>query len=301
MLEEVTREKLKQSFQTTIVAANFLAEGDRVSANVIRCGDSAFFAFGRDGTLLMSSPSVWPPPEEGSTTQCESASACATADMFVFRPGDELLAKVLHEGPERLDLLEAAGIRVPSAASWVVCAPLDRCGPVQQGLVPSGLDQRCMNLRRKDFLLVPKYLLEADPASRARGYVRFPYSRVIRCVASGHQRVAAPLFSGRGAATAVLPDHFDVGAWAHFQESFPGDGTFLLASDGLYSAFSDSFELWGWLSSNKAHLAKQQDSEQVLKDLHGRLHSKCGDDDISFVWVFPSDPAEDHLRNDTKP
>ena len=92
-----------------------------------------------------------------------------------------------------------------------------------------------------------------------------------------------------GSTTMVLPDHFYCGYYDYFQDRFPLGTHFILASDGFYSAFSDSKDLWNWLQDNKQLLADKTKSREILEQLHSTLSVKTSDDDISFVWAYPHD------------
>jgi hypothetical protein len=52
VLTRAAQAKLAHAYQTTLVAAQFTPGGATVAGDVLRCGDSAFFAFAPDSTLL---------------------------------------------------------------------------------------------------------------------------------------------------------------------------------------------------------------------------------------------------------
>jgi serine/threonine protein phosphatase PrpC len=92
---------------------------------------------------------------------------------------------------------------------------------------------------------------------------------------------------GTGSTTLVLPDHFYTGAYECYRDSFPRQTNFLLCSDGLYGAFSNWAELYEWLRLNAAALNSEVTRQTLLEQLHERLNSSKGDDDISLIWVQP--------------
>lgn len=89
--------------------------------------------------------------------------------------------------------------------------------------------------------------------------------------------------------TAVLPDCynektdnelFDFGDW-------PEDAQLLLCSDGFYDCFSNFEEIHGWLNQHHEQLKDSQTRDECLYELHNRLNQSKGDDDISFIWLYP--------------
>ena len=271
MLQEVARQRVANSYQTTLMAASLVPADDLVVVTGVCCGDSAFFAFDSAGDPLWSSLASQAGADEGG----------AVDGLMRLGPGDEMLVRILGNANDHPDLAKDAGVGQRSADRWLVCAPLDSAGPEGQPADRANVHW----LGTQDHLLVPRYLTERPFRFQNREYCRVRYARAIRVLAGE----ASPTlcFTGKGAATAVLPDHYFTGNWRTFQERFGCDSHFVLASDGFYGSFSHPGELWQWLSDNRSSLQDQSAQQQVLGALHSRLHAKCGDDDISFVWIRP--------------
>ncbi len=287
MLQEVARENLARSFQTTLVAVGFVPTDDVILVSIVCVGDSAFFAFSADGDLLATS---LPYRAQGNKAmRCDRATLSPPTLGIRFIAGDEILVKVVCDASERPSLAKRARLRVGSTGNWLVCVPLDQAGkrPARKNKPrPDQAEDAMLWLGPDDLLLVPKYLAEMPRDPRYRRYCRVRYSQAVRILKSASNRQLA--LQDKSSATAVLPDHFYVGGWSSFRERFPRDGQFVLASDGFYSCFSHPKELWRWLNANKADLSDKRKQSIVLEQLHRRLYSKAGDDDISFVWVFDS-------------
>jgi hypothetical protein len=298
MLEEVARTRMAESFQTTLTAASLKPAGETVGVEVVRCGDSAFLAFAPDGHLLVSSPAVGTNAVDGDG---KANGSSGDRGKFAFGPGDELMAKVVCSAADRAALMQAAGISMLHESQWVVCMALDRCGRNQEPQAGASADAGVFHLGPEDRLLVPKYLAGSPEGVHRRGYVMFPFSRLIRVVGSAPISSAAPLFGGQGSVTAVLPDHFYAGKWTHFQERFPADTNFVLATDGFYRAFTEPGTLWTWLATNRGRLDDPADRALLLKELHAILHARRGDDDISFVWVYPGTSPDAAANSGPRP
>jgi serine/threonine protein phosphatase PrpC len=80
--------------------------------------------------------------------------------------------------------------------------------------------------------------------------------------------------------TEVLPDHFRSEEPSHTEE-IDDDAHIVLCSDGFYDAFPNPGALFRWLLQNGA------DPGLALEELHAQLDRRRGDDDISYVWLFP--------------
>ena len=80
--------------------------------------------------------------------------------------------------------------------------------------------------------------------------------------------------------TEVLPDHFRGEAPSHTEE-IDDDAHIVLCSDGFYDAFPNPGALFRWLLQNGAN------PDPALGELHAQLDRHRGDDDISYVWLFP--------------
>lgn len=274
MLQKVAREKLSQSFQTTLVAAAVRPGPEAWDVHVLDIGDSAFFSFAGDGSLLCSSIQT---PAPGDTEKVPD-----TAGLGV-RYGDELLAKVMCPASNNPALAQLAGLNEENAAAWLLCMPLDRCGGVQVS-GQQGPRHPHVWLRPDEVLAVPRYLVEVPRDPALRGYCRLLYSRAVRFARQPAEPPSRPRI--KSPATAALPDHYFTGNWTQFHERVPADGSIVLASDGFYTCFATPVEMWQWLKDNQTALRNDPAREAALQDLHHRLHRASGDDDISFVWVF---------------
>jgi serine/threonine protein phosphatase PrpC len=135
-------------------------------------------------------------------------------------------------------------------------------------------------LTQDDRLLVPRYLAEKPADLRLEEFCTIRYSRMIRRVGSPATKVR---LGGKGVVTMVLPDH--VGSCKSFEDRFPADAHFLLASDGFYEGFSQPHEMWHWLVSHESALRDRQQRGVLLQQLHQQLQTTRGDDDISFIWL----------------
>ena len=281
MLLDVTRERMKIALQTTLVAAAFTATDNGTVGDVVRCGDSAFFAFSPSGELLASSP-AWAP-----TPAAVDACACSSSRGIRFGPGDKILVKVLGRASSRELAPQASQIRAKYRKRWLVCTPLDgctECDPTAQ----QGTELPTFWLTADGRLLVPEYLIGGAPRKCGEQYESVLYSSSIRLASNTQPAASAISFTGSGAVTEVLPDHYISDRWVHRQEHFPSDAQFLLASDGFYGAFDGPRQLWNWLAANKSALAQDKERSDLMLQLHERLQSKSGDDDMSFVWIFPT-------------
>ncbi|MBM4030175.1 MAG: protein phosphatase 2C domain-containing protein [Planctomycetes bacterium] len=293
MLREVAEEKMARAFQTTLAAAWFVLGDDAVCVTVVRCGDSGFFAFGSDGTLLVSSlPDASKPVASVSATGGGEQPPPASG-RFRFGPGDELHARVLGTARELPIFAQKAGMAAGSGDGWLVCAPVDQLTCAGCPANGEHAEGRTLRLGPDDLLLVPKYLCGAPNGVKRRRYVDFPFSRSVRVVSSSPNAGQPTRFSERGSTTAVLPDSCCAGGWVSFQDRFPADSHFVLASDGFYGAFDGPAELLAWLRQNEARLIDAEERDKALHDLHVRLQAKSGDDDISFVWVRPGSALTD--------
>jgi serine/threonine protein phosphatase PrpC len=275
MLKKVVKEKRSISYQTTMIAIKLVPDGGNIIAHIIKCGDSAYFAFSPDGQLLTSSL-------EFASQKFHKKNAEASQNIS-FGPGDEILVRIEHELGRNKALLRQSSIRPEHAANWLVCSAIDSCGVKQEEGTSNLLDLKAMSLNPGDLLLVPKYLYGAQLTSEKRKYLVLRYSSTIKPIPF------APItrLASIGSTTMVLPDHFYTGCYDSFQDSFPKGTSFILCSDGFYNAFSDWKELWEWLQKNKAALNDKANSAAVIENLHTTLKSRGGDDDISFIWAMP--------------
>jgi hypothetical protein len=283
MLQQVAQENIKSSFQTTLVAAKFVPEDIAVVTSVIRCGDSMFLAFSRDGEILTASPLNDKTPKPMPEQTRENISTLKPFYEISFGPGDELIAKVLGTSSEHPHVAAEAGIKETFMDNWFLCAVVDKCNSqVNKDILP----QYCaVQLMYRELLLVPRYLIGA--VVKAGSYVRFRYSSAIRMVKSAGTLPRPITFQQCGSTTAVLPDNFYNGQWTYFQDRFPLDAHFVLASDGFFSCFKDSACLWSWLVNHRQYLQDEKGRIHIMEELHKHLHREHSDDDISFVWVYP--------------
>lgn len=266
LLEEVARENLTRSFQTTLVAASFLPTRAEILARYVVVGDSAFFAFASDGEVLVTS------------LQSPAVLKSSGRQAIPIEPGTQLLVKVLCDASERPQLAHRAGIRPGSAGNWLVCRALD-CLAHSEHDGPGGVPFLGPNA----LILAPRYLAEAPLVPRYAGYRLIRYSKAVRLM-NGSRPVTAG-FRDKTAVTAVLPDHFRAGRWTYGQEQFPADAQFVLATDGFYECFRDAGELWEWFQTHEENLSNEDSRRPLLTQLHARRYARQGDDDISFVWV----------------
>jgi serine/threonine protein phosphatase PrpC len=99
----------------------------------------------------------------------------------------------------------------------------------------------------------------------------------------------------RSAVTDVLPDSPNE-AIRYSRLRFARYDSILLGSDGLFNAFDDTGQLHAWLREHERLLPgaggipspeHAADLDECLRMLHERLSTRCGDDDITFVWIRP--------------
>lgn len=289
MLQDAANEKLQHSHQTTLVSANFVAAGDAIVSTVINIGDSAFFAFGPDNQLLYTSL-----PLSSSEPTCDN-----TAAGLSFGPGACLLAKIRGDASEFPALAHAVGIRPCSAGNWFVVTPIDLLAGTNGNGQARPIGSSFCSIRLDEPIVVPRYLVDPMEDAACSSLCKIRFSRNIRI--PGESRCFEQSFDGKGAATAVLPDHFPGRAGHCVTERFPRATDFLLCSDGFYSAFDNTTAMRRWLLDHKDRLRDSTQHVNILETLHQQLHDKCGDDDISFVWVFgdrltrPADGETDHV------
>ena len=286
-LNNIAKQKLLTSFQTTMVAARFVQTDKLVAVDILKCGDSAFFAFSNNGQLLSSTLTLPSESQNKNDSSDISKSASFVPNKIRFGPEDELLVKVVCRLSENQDLLKKTGISSDSAKNWLICTPLDGL-PGKHGYEENLLQDNIISLRPGDQLLVPTFLSGVPSIVNGQKYLNVLYSSTIKQIPSTTPLSPVTNISQHGSTTMVLPDHFYCGYCDYFQDRFPLGTHFILASDGFYGAFSDSQQLWKWLQENKAGLANECEKEEILKQLHTSLGTKGGDDDISFVWVHPN-------------
>ncbi len=282
LLQEILRKKLAKGFQTTLVAIRLCPSNGAVQVKGISCGDSFFGAFTPDGRLLASSLS-FPANANAPEDNLPLKRSCG----LTFEPGDELLAKVLGDASTRPALARQAGLSPENAGHWLICLPLDLCSKSPNTAKARSKSSQQIALGTDNLLLVPYYLADFSTDPKARQYCRFLYSRNIKTTVGGPGLTPEASFDGKSSVTAVFPDHFENGRWTLFTERFEPDVHFVLASDGFYSSFHNSREMWAWLQAHQDALSDDARRAQALDDVHRRLAAGAGDDDVSLIWVRP--------------
>jgi hypothetical protein len=278
MLRAVLREKRATSYQTTVVAVRLRPSESGVGVDILLCGDSALLAFSNDGELLYSSLA------RGAEHERERHHIFIS-DGWRFGPGDQLLVRV--EGPlnNHEGLVARSGISEQHLANWLVCTPVDASS---DGKKDGSRRSDALVVTRQDRLLVPRYLYGWQLTSEDQKYRCLDYSSTIRIVTAAPQVILADGFEHRRSATMVLPDHFYCGHYDYIEDRFPCGTHFVACSDGFYSTIASASQMWAWLHENREVLASVQEREPKLRDLHQKLHEKGGDDDMSFVWMYPT-------------
>lgn len=272
---EAVRHQRANAFQATIVAIRLTAVPGRTHGQIISCGDSALYAFRPNGAVITTTRR-WDCGGPAGPGESSTNSPCS-------RPpnGTEVLVKILGPLPRWPAVAKQFDILSRYQHHWLVCIPLDVASSIR-GEAPVPDRSRLVQDAEHDPWLVPTYLLGCAPAVGSAQYRQIRYCRNIRHIPNRDQtRATKPDTS----ITPVLPDHVAAGRWAYADESFPADTHFVLASDGFYRGFVDETEMWIWL---KQHEAVLQTSAEPLNELHNRLKSRLGDDDISLVWVRPT-------------
>lgn len=288
MMFNIITLKMAVSFQATLIAARFSTNENGVTADIIKCGDSGFFAFSDKGQLLSSSLQLNNHfPEKVSERKRQG---------IIFGPASEVLVRVEGRLSDNKKLMANSGIQPRFAVNWLVCTPVDIC----DGQKSSGKNKLCqmkpLRLSKDDRLLVPEYLYGKILTSHGRHYRVLSFSSTIKAVSDVPARTHKS-FSEKGSATHVLPDHFYTGDYDLVKDSFPLNTNFLLCSDGFYSAFGDFGEMFSWLRNNEQKLNKAApDQDGVMEQLHLKLGKKSGDDDISLVWARPNKGGKPDVR-----
>lgn len=266
ILEEAARQRLKDAFQTTLITAAFAPAATDTRVLIVRCGDSAFFAFSADDELLMATPDeriLGPRVRDG---------------VMPFGPGGELLVKIEGTLSHYLEIADRLEIRFAHAENWFLCRPLDSCTP------PRSEGTKSLCLCAGELLVVPGFAVDRRISWERDPYRRIRFSAVIRRVSDNSPE--GP-FTSNNSVTAVLPDHVQCGQYVVLNEVFPHDAHFILASDGFYGCFGDAQEMWGWLMEHHQSIQDRRAQRVAMAALHQRLHATNGDDDMSFIWVRP--------------
>lgn len=126
--------------------------------------------------------------------------------------------------------------------------------------------------------------LSCEPDGIKARYLRCGDSALLVFNAAGEivfPQSLTSMFSGRRTVTDVLPDHWERSEWDTIALD-PGSRV-LVASDGLIACFDSGEELLDWLTSFE-HFEKDK-SIHAMAQLHEKLLTRGGDDDISFVLL----------------
>ena len=117
-LQKVIWEKQAISFQTTLVAAEITCSEKAVSVHILKCGDSAFFAFSGQGELLSSSltsgpnnTAIWNKPDNRSRP----------FDGMSFGPGNQILVRIEGFLSNHRELAQRTQIQDKHLRNWLVC------------------------------------------------------------------------------------------------------------------------------------------------------------------------------------
>jgi len=293
VLQEVARRSIECSYQTTLVAAKFAPENGTVLVSVVRCGDSMFLAFDTNGQVLACYPANQTAQGCSVNNKADESFSASSRGRFVFGPGDQVLARVFGILADYPRIAEKIWIRPEHRNKWLVCQVLDKCA--SRTLSDRSRESHIVAVQYGGRLVVPIYLAGKTIRIGSSNYVSFPYSRTIR---TAKNPVQVTDFHHRGAATAVLPDHFFSGGWTHLQDRFPLDAEFILCSDGFYDSFKDPSELWSWLKEHQEDIHTPSKRGGLIDGLHDRLRQQSSDDDISYVWVYPREskrPGSSHM------
>ena len=293
ILQEAAHEKIKSSFQTTMVAAQFEPQADAIKASVVRCGDSMFVALDPKSEPLWCSPQSFGPAEPAPT---QDGGRWRSTTEFAFGPGDEVLVTIdpsLAQDPfwaRRMQIAPGHG------AGFYVCRVLEKCQPTASHTATDPV--AAWVLRYGDRIVVPKYLMGRVTKAGGCFCAVVRYSRMIR---SARGSSTPPRLCRGGAVTAVLPDHFHSGQWSYFDDAFPSDSQFVLCSDGFYGCFDDMSEMASWLKEHRQVILDPDKRTTILTELHGQLRQRGHDDDISFVWIFPPDKSGGASKKNENP
>jgi len=284
ILRKVMQEKKATGFQTTLVAAKLVCSEKTVSAHILKCGDSAFFAFSDEGELLSSSLTHGPHNNRAAKDKQIQSSLF---DGMSFGPGDQILVRIEGLLYNDKNLSQRTQIKYKHLKNWLVCTPIEICGRGAHPIENRSPALRRLSLRPADRLLVPRYLYGTQLTSKGKRYRVLDYSSTIRVISMEGTGDEQNKITQRGSTTMVLPDHFYKGYVESYEDRFPLGTQFVLCSDGFYSGFSNARCLWEWLRNNSSALSHKDERQPVLKRLHSQVNAKSGDDDISFVWVYP--------------
>ena len=273
-LEESAQKKLKHSFQTTIVCARLFPKTNRINLKLVSCGDSGFFAFSSSGEVMMTNLS-----EKNFISESNNNS---DKQKIYFGPGMEVLAR--FEGTLSQHTKLAKHMKISNTGNWLVCKPICLCGNTN---ISNSVQNVNISLEPDELLLVPKYLVPTPKDVNFLEFRRFYFSQIIRRIQPKCLSNSDLTFDMQGNTTEVLPDHYYTGRYKQFDDCFPPDTYFLLCSDGFYRCFSQPGQMWKWQKKHQIQLTSKHQQKLLLDELHQQLNQKCGDDDISFIWIIP--------------
>lgn len=286
LVRDAIKTRLTSSFQTTLVTVALTPTDDTWAAEVVCCGDSAFFAFEPTSGLMLSCISG------GFGPACESMAMdgpmCDILDEpgMRFGPGDGIMARVLGSAASACFESRLPSAVKEKAGDWLVCAPVELAKKAATRSLrnSAGIVPLCFGVG--DLLLVPRYLAGTPLCFNDAEYRLIPFSRRLRILTqAGSTTQETGILPKRGNVTYVLPDHIRTGQWTYNHEVFPRDTHFVLASDGFYGCFRDPHQMWAWLQDNREALKYPESRERMCESLHAGLRSAGGDDDVSFVWI----------------
>lgn len=283
MLQKAIQAKMEHSYQTTLVASQFTCDGQGVDARILSCGDSGFFAFSPESGLLFSSVrSKWINCRAKDT----SHQIGLVSHGIRFGPGDEIVVKIEGRLSRYRSLAKRTNLKEQFRQNWLVCKPME-VSQISSSATCQATEFRTLFLGTNDRLLIPRYLWGREWESKGEQYRLLRYASAIKLFASDGMSDFRGRFGRSSSATRVLPDHFLGGHFDFVKDRFPLGTHFVLCSDGFYSGFHDAEELWTWLQDHAKSLLHENERQPLLKSLHKKLDEKEGDDDISFVWVYP--------------
>lgn len=274
LLQEAARDKLKHSFQTTLVAAKFSIEDTSVNARLVWCGDSAFFAYSQDGDLLFTNLS--------GQAEFSKSAAPDLPQRIPFGPSDAVVTEIIGKLSDHPDLLEKTSVKEGSLCQVLSSMP--------DSNVSTGESPPRLWLRQGELLIVPAYLLSVPKDVQYRNLASVMYSPFVQRAASPTVNTVSVTLDDSNNTTEVLPDHFLSGGWTCIEHRFPKDAQYLLCSDGFYRCFDNPTAMWTFLKRYNASGKKGQ----FIEHLHRKLNDSFGDDDISFIWISPKEAAEVH-------
>ena len=266
IMQEAAREKLKHSFQTTLVAAKLFPHDHSITVRLIWIGDSGFFAYSTAGDLLLTNLAM-------ETKLLKNI--INPQQKIWFGPGAAIITKIVGELADYPAL-----IRKTSFRNAIICQVLSSSAetPIKK-ITSSGLW-----LNPGETLIVPSYLLSHPCDVRYRHLATVIYSRFIQSTACPMQDKIKVVLKDAANTTEVIPDHFETSNSHYLQEEFPEDAEFLLCSDGFYRCFNQPSEMLTFLKRYRSSSKKAQ----FIKHLHHRLIDSFGDDDISVIWISPN-------------